>query len=128
YVIPTEPHLDGSPEGVQEAAAIGEAEARLDEQVQRAIPKQFTVSSQMVLARPSPSEAIRRHAEELSSDLIVIGPHRGPLVDRAFLGTTADRLVSTAGVPCLIVRGGPDFPLQRIGVLVDFSPAAQGAL
>lgn len=128
HVVPTSPHVEGSPESQREAEAIGEAERLLDEQVRRAIPQQFTPSSQMVLARSSPSEAIRRHAEELSSDLIVIGPHRGPVTDRSFLGTTADRLVSTAGVPCLIVRDGPEFPMQRMGVLVDFSPAAQAAL
>lgn len=128
HVIPTASPADGSAEAEREATAIAAAEALLDEQVQRAIPAQFTPSSQMVLVRPSPSEAIRRHAEELSSDLIVIGPHRGPMADRPFLGTTADRLVSTAGVPCLIVRDGPEFPIEKIGVLVDFSPAAQGAL
>ena len=88
----------------QYAEAIAEAERRMDEQVQRALPPHFIPSSQTVLARPSPSEAIRKHAESLSCDLIVIGPHRGPLSDRPFLGTTADRLLSTAGVPCLIVR------------------------
>lgn len=128
HIVPTAPHIEGSPEAGREAEAVREAEALLDEQVRRAIPPQFTPSSQMVLARSSPSEAIRRHAEELSSDLIVLGPHRGPMTDRSFLGTTADRLVSTAGVPCLIVRDGPEFPMQQMGVLVDFSPAAQAAL
>lgn len=107
---------------------IDEAEARLDAQVQRAVPPQFTPASQMVLARTSPSEAIRRHAEDLSADLIVMGPHRGPSADRAFLGTTADRLLSTSQSLCLIVRDGPDFPIRRLGVLVDFSPASVSAL
>src|SRR5690606_357791 len=99
-----------------------------DEAIRLSVPQGFAVESQVVLGAASPSDAIRRHAEELSCDLIVIGPHRGGLSDRPFLGTTADRLVSTAGVPCLVVRGGPDFPIRRIGVLVDFSPAAQAAL
>ena len=110
------------------AHGMSESEARLDAQMQRALPQQFTPASQMVLARPSPSEAIRRHAEDLSADLIVMGPHRGPTADRAFLGTTADRLLSTSQVPCLIVREGPEFPIQRVGVLVDFSPASMAAL
>src|SRR5690606_207219 len=67
HVIPTVPHREGSAEEEREAAAIAEADMRLDEQVRRAIPPHFTPSSQMVLARSAPSEAIRRHAEELSS-------------------------------------------------------------
>ncbi len=114
--------------GSRYADEIADAEKRMDEQVQRAIPPHFAPSSQTVLARPSPSEAIRKHAESLSCDLIVIGPHRGPLSDRPFLGTTADRLLSTAGVPCLIVRGSPSFPIERVGTLVDFSPTSQRAL
>ena len=124
HALPSAPHPDES----RGARSLDEATLRLDEQVERAIPSQFRPSSQMVIARAAPSEAIRQHAEELSGDLIVIGPHRGGLDDRAFLGTTADRLVSTAGVPCLIVRDGPSFPVQRVGVLMDFSPASQGAL
>lgn len=120
----------GTPDSDPAAASslVADAESRLDHQVRRAVPSHFTPASQMVLARPSPSEAIRRHAETLSADLLVIGPHRGVADERGFLGTTADRLLSTSGVPCLIVRDGPDFPITRLGVLVDFSPAATAAL
>lgn len=127
HIVPPSSPDDGAA-GSRHAEAIAEAERRMDEQVQRALPPHFSPSSQMVLARPSPSEAIRSYAESLSCDLIVIGPHRGPLSDRPFLGTTADRLLSTAAVPCLIVRGSPSFPIERIGALVDFSPTSQRAL
>ena len=120
----------GAPDSDPAAAAslVADAESRLDHQVRQAVPPHFIPASQMVLARPSPSEAVRRHAEALSADLLVIGPHRGIADERGFLGTTADRLLSTSGVPCLIVRDGPDFPITRLGVLVDFSPAATAAL
>src|SRR5690606_13667760 len=66
--------------------------------------------------------------ESVSADLIVIGPHRGEAAEYPVLGTTADRLVRTAKVPCLIVRESLTFPVQRMGVFVDFSPGAQAAV
>jgi nucleotide-binding universal stress UspA family protein len=128
HLLPDSPHPSGTPEAEAVAREVRDAEAMLDEAVRRGVPPGYEPTSRVVLAAASPSEAIRRHAEELACDLIVIGPHRGQLAERPFLGTTADRLVSTAGVPCLVVRSGPDFPIRRLGVLVDFSPAAQAAL
>ncbi|HEX6070448.1 MAG TPA: universal stress protein [Longimicrobiaceae bacterium] len=128
HLLPDTPHPAGTPEAETVAQGVAEAEAELDDAVRRGVPAGYEPTSRVVLAAASPSEAIRRHAEELSCDLIVIGPHRGRLAERPFLGTTADRLVSTAGVPCLVVRDGPEFPIRRLGVLVDFSPAAQAAL
>jgi nucleotide-binding universal stress UspA family protein len=72
--------------------------------------------------------AIEARVAEVSADLVVVGPHRGGPAGARFLGTTADRVIRTAAVPTLVVRGPLAFPLRRIGVPTDLSPPAAGAL
>lgn len=72
--------------------------------------------------------AIEARVAEVSADLVVVGPHRGGPAGARFLGTTADRVIRTANVPTLVVRGPLAFPLRRIGVPTDLSPPAAGAL
>lgn len=67
-------------------------------------------------------------AEELGSDLFVLGAHGGPAAGAHFLGSTADRVLRTSRIPCLVVRGALRLPLRRIGVPVDLSDPSFGAL
>jgi len=48
-----------------------------------------------------PYEAINRTAVETNSDLIIINLHGKSRLDRALLGTTAERVIRTATVPVL---------------------------
>ena len=73
-------------------------------------------------------EVILKRAREVGADLIVIGPHRGRRQVLAPLGTTADHLVRTAEVPCLILRRPLSLPLRRILVPTDLSESANRAL
>src|SRR5690606_37126627 len=59
---------------------------------------------------------------------IVLGPHRGGPASAHFLGTTADRVIRTAEVPCLVVSEPLDAPVRAIGVPLDCSDLSQGAL
>ena len=113
---------------VHAAEATGsDAARRLDEQVSAALPAAVEVASAHVAAGRA-HEVILRRAEEVGADLLVIGPHRDSPEVRQALGTTADRLVRTSDVPCLIVHGTVSLPLRRVLVPSDLSDAARGAL
>lgn len=105
-------------------AAAAEA---LNDQIRRAVPPHITpASSELML--DSPHRAILRRARDVASELIVLGPHRLETLTAGILGTTADRVVRTAEVPCLILREPLALPLRRVVVPIDLSEPARGAL
>lgn len=104
-----------------------DAERSLDDAARSAVPETVAVTSAHVAAGRS-HEVILHRADEVQADLLVIGPHRGGPEVRQALGTTADRLVRTSGIPCLIVHGQMSLPLRRVLVPSDLSDAARGAL
>jgi nucleotide-binding universal stress UspA family protein len=106
---------------------IEEAEGRLQDQARRILPEGVSPASGKVLVYTA-HKAILDRAEEVSADLIVVGPHRGGPVGAHFLGTTADRVIRTAEVPCLVVDEPLTEPIRRIGVPIDCSDPSQGAL
>jgi nucleotide-binding universal stress UspA family protein len=77
-------------------------------------------------------DCLREHAATNSVDLIVMTTHgRGPL-SRFWLGSVADELVRSAGVPLLLVRpreGAPDLgrepTLRHVLIPLDGSPLAE---
>ncbi len=111
------------PSAGRQAAARG----MLDEQLRQAVPPSATVRTSRVEAG-RPHEVILQQAEYVRADLIVIGPHRAGQGTRHVLGTTADRLVRTTDIPCLIVHQPLELPLRRVLVPSDLSEAANGAL
>jgi nucleotide-binding universal stress UspA family protein len=74
------------------------------------------------------ASAILHAARELDADLIVLGSHSGSDVSAQFLGTTADRVVREAGVPCLVARAALTEPPRSIVVPTDFSRTGTQAL
>lgn len=106
---------------------IEEAEGRLRDHARRTLPEGVSVTSAQVLVYAA-HKAILDRAEEASADLIVVGPHRGEPTGAHFLGTTADRVIRTAEVPCLVVAEPLTEPIRRIGVPIDCSAPSQGAL
>ena len=85
------------------------------------------VASVVVARRASTHEGILDVARATGSDLIVMGSHARTR-SSSRLGSTADRVVRTSPVPCLIVRGEPKLPLKRAAVLTDFSAASRAGL
>jgi nucleotide-binding universal stress UspA family protein len=54
-----------------------------------------------VIAEGVPFEMINRLAGELKADLIVINLQRKGMLERAFVGCTAERVIRTATIPVL---------------------------
>jgi nucleotide-binding universal stress UspA family protein len=106
---------------------IAEAEERLGEQAGRTLPEGLRPASRRVVIHIA-HKAILDRAVDVSADLIVVGPHRGGAAGAHFLGTTADRVVRTSEVPCLVVHEPMSGRIRRVGVPVDCSDPSQGAL
>lgn len=93
--------------------------------------------AQTRLATGIPSAAICRAAEETGADLIVLGTQGRTGLAHVLLGSTAERVVATAGCPVMVERAETEPALpgaptgMRIGHLlvpVDFSDASLEAL
>ncbi|MHC4957994.1 MAG: universal stress protein [Planctomycetota bacterium] len=74
----------------------------------------------------SPSNEIVRIARENEAGMIVLGASHHSAIERIFLGSTADRVIRLAHVPCLIAAT-PDAP-KRILVAADDSEFGRHAL
>lgn len=103
------------------------AERALDEQARRTLPEGVRPASQRVMIYTA-HRAVLDRARDVRADLIVVGPHRGGEAGAHFLGTTADRVLRSATVPCLVVRQPLRLPLRAVGVPTDFSDPSRGAL
>lgn len=106
---------------------IAHAGQLFEEQRRRTVPADLEVAS-WELVIYSAHKAILERAVAVAADLIVLGPHRGnPMLDR-FLGGTADRVIRSSAVPCLVVRRPLSLPPRRVVVPLDLSEPARGAL
>ncbi len=74
----------------------------------------------------TPAAAIVEEAFRVEADVIVLGPHRGGRTGS--IGTTADRVVRAAPVPCLILPRGLPLPLAKVLIPVDAAESARGPL
>lgn len=104
-----------------------EARLELEAHLQRRVPRADRATSEQVYADRAHT-AILRRAAEVEADLIVLGPHRGRAIGDRVLGTTADRVIRTSEVPCLIVPAPVSLPLRRILVPTDLSEPSLIAL
>jgi nucleotide-binding universal stress UspA family protein len=83
---------------------------------------------QACLSLDTPHHAIEDLARKVRAGLIVVGASEGNALQRAFLGSTADRVIRKAPCPVFVVRAGTTFPPSRVLVPVDLSPVSAGAL
>ncbi|HEX8363601.1 MAG TPA: universal stress protein [Longimicrobium sp.] len=127
YDFPPNPYLDlldGTPTFHDR---VHSSEIAVDEQLAAALPPGLPAKSREVVI-DVPHRAILARALAVSADLIVLGPHRKGGLEQRILGSTADRVVRSAGVPCLVVRSHLNLPLHRVVVPVDLSDPAREAL
>ena len=121
---------DGRTEGARPASfqdRIGAAEKALEEQVARAVPAGVTVASRRVEIFVA-HRAIIDAAQAAGAELVVMGAHSRERFGDELLGSTADRVIRSARVPCLVVRAPLPLPLRRVVVPVDLSSPAISAL
>jgi nucleotide-binding universal stress UspA family protein len=119
---PRDPRAPGLDDWVRNAAA------RLDDQIGRALPRSAPpVASREVLVDKA-HKVIEERAAAVAADLIVVGRHRPRPAGDSFLGSTADRVIRTAEVPCLVIGSVLSMPLRRLLVPLDMSDPALRAL
>jgi nucleotide-binding universal stress UspA family protein len=107
-------------------------EARLAEQVRRCLKSgsgdgESTTEVEAAVLYDRPYHGILVHAAAVDADLIVVGPHRGSSAGARWQQTTAERIVRSADVPCLVVNAEVTLPIRHAGVAVDFGMASRGA-
>jgi universal stress protein E len=62
----------------------------------------------------SPSECLVERAEALGAQLLIVGATRQDRIQRSFLGTTAQAVISHATMPVLLIRQPVVRPLKRV--------------
>jgi nucleotide-binding universal stress UspA family protein len=75
-----------------------------------------------------PAREVGRYAAESGADLLVVGPHEPRTALDDLLGTTADRLIRSAAVPCLVANRPVSPPLRQVLLPVDFSAPSRHAV
>ena len=96
---------------------------RLQKQAEHCLPRQSPPASVEVLTGPEATyQLVLNHAKKVGATHIVLGPHSGTAASARLLGTTAERIIRTASIPCLLLRGLVVHPPKRIGAAVDLSP------
>ncbi|HET9986281.1 MAG TPA: universal stress protein [Longimicrobiales bacterium] len=108
---------------------LAAADAALAAQIERAAPAGTRIASRKVVIFV-PHRAIVEHAAHVRADLIVVGRHRatGGGGAAAFLGSTADKVVRSAPVSCLVVYEPLHLPVRTVIAPVDFSEPSRAAL
>jgi universal stress protein E len=99
----------------------------LHRQIRRVAGQHTATASFQVRSGDVPLE-ISAAASETGANLIVLGPEKpGSVVDE-LRGSTAERVIRQAGLPCMIANGPISLPLRRVLVATDLSAPAKYAL
>jgi nucleotide-binding universal stress UspA family protein len=99
--------FDAAFRGIETAAylpdVVAEVRARAGERLAKSVARvsDGSVPITTVVAEGIPYEAINRVAAEVKADLIVINLQSKGMLERALLGSTAERVIRTATVPVL---------------------------
>lgn len=104
-------------------------EEALHKQAQRCVPRETSVASVDVSKGAGPTYLkILEKANSIGATLIVMGPHTGTDTTARFLGTTAERILRTAEIPCLVLSGALGNVPAKVGVAVDLSSSTKTVL
>lgn len=108
-------------------AVAGEAERLLDEL--RASHPDVRISAAHRIRAQDAASLVLSTADDIRADLIVIGAGQRTTLDKALLGTTAEKVLSRSRRPVWVVRPGRAHPeLRRILCAIDGSEPAREAL
>lgn len=93
------------------------SEGAVDQQIGRVVPAGLRV--QRHVGASAPDRTIMEQAERVAADLMVLGPHVRGASGGRLLGSTAEQVLSGAGVPCLVVRAPVLVPSHHVTGAVD---------
>lgn len=110
-----------------ETRVAKEADHALAELAAR-LAKRHACEVQTRLSQGSPLNAIADLAEELQTDLLVMGARGTHFVREFMLGSTTERVLRKSRRPLLVVKHRPHDVYRRVLVPVDFSPHSQTAV
>lgn len=100
----------------------------IEQQLRRCLGEEVAATVDVaVVYDPKAYHGILVHAAAVKADLIIAGPPTGGSLRTRVGGTTIERVVRSADVPCLIVRHPFERPVQHVAVATDLSPRARGA-
>lgn len=108
---------DESGSGGTFAERVASAEGAVDQQIGRVVPRDLRVDRHV--GASAPDRTIMEEAERVAADLIVLGPHVRGVAPSRLLGTTAEQVLSGAGVPCLVVRFPVPASSRHVTAAVD---------
>lgn len=118
-----------APPGTQRT--VTKARDRLAEQVHRCTTQVFGADAvegtrvDTTILFDNPYHGILVHASAVGADVIVLGAHRRGAALARWVAPTAERVVRSADVPCLVVGQDLTMPVRHVGAAVDLTPAAR---
>lgn len=105
--------------------------AQLHETMQalgEAVHRRYGVAPSLSLASGELLPGLLAQADPLATDLLVLGARGSSFLRHILLGSTAERLLSSARCPVLVVRQPPHEAYGHVLVPVDFSPISTRTL
>lgn len=94
----------------------------------RALAETTALTIQTAVVDGHPVQHISNTVNEWQADLLVIGARGDNPLHHLLIGTTAERLLSKARKPLLVVREEPEEAYQRVLVPLDFSVWSESAI
>lgn len=110
---PSLAYAGGGMAGIDSHRLLEEARTRLNDLTARGSTQKIKIDT--VLIEGNPAEAIFRAAEDNCADLIVITVEKKGLLERALLGSTAERIIREAHLPVLSIPVGADVKQEKQG-------------
>lgn len=123
HAIPEAP--EGSPDW---DAVSGEAEQLLLKVKEEQAREGVKVSGSFRIRAEEPSDSIISTADDLGADLVVLGAGKRTTLERALLGTTAERVLARCHHPVWVARPPRITQLRRILCAIDVSEPSREAL
>jgi len=124
---PVFPYWEGAVSGENMAKWSESARTDLEWQARRVFGEGDCAAA-LEVAVGEPAWEIARCAERIEADLLVVGPHESRSAFDDLLGTTADRLIRSVAVPCLVANHPLRAPFRQVLFPVDFSGPSNHAV